>query len=135
MTKFKGSSLSTERSGASEVNEVFITRPRISLSSVQHPALIHLLKGVSPNAVARTMASLAELGAKATLGIGGGMTSIASPPTPLGSAILDQQVSPPAVEEGGPVEVVKAVVPLAKFAPSPSKLPVSKMAAALGGYD
>lgn len=44
-------------------------RPRISLSQVEHPALISVLSGVSTKAVARTIAALAELGAKQSIGV------------------------------------------------------------------
>jgi len=71
------------RSGlAGDFQAKLAKRPRIFLSQVEHPALVSILRGVSTKAVARTIAALAELGAKQSLGVATPQTHASPVTTP-----------------------------------------------------
>lgn len=98
-------------------------RPRISLSQVEHPALVCILSGVSTKAVARTIAALAELGAKQSLGVAAAQTH-APQVTPSAATtnaetclpIKQQAAHAPISETTGEAPAVKQVLNASKMA-------------------
>lgn len=105
-------------------------RPRIALSHVEHPALVSILSGVSRNAIARTIAALAELGARQSLGIVATQGQ-SSPVAPMAASSL-LQVQPRAASAGVERSTSHTYGEVPAIKPA---MPASKMSDALGIYD